>query len=146
MLFRVHKNTVRAWLRSGLEPVDNRRPVLILGRRLSGFLHARRKQARQRCQPGQFYCLRCRAPKNSVGRRAEYRPTTSSSGNLRGTCVDCGSRMCRRVSFQKIKAAAGDLQVTLPQAQPRIEDTACPSLNCDLVQEPDTYANAQSGK
>ena len=54
--------------------------------------------------------------------------------------------MCRRVSLQKLEAAAGDLQVTLPQARLRIEDTAYPSLNSDLVQEPETYANAQSGK
>ena len=146
MLFNVHKNTVRAWLTSGLQPVDNRRPILILGRRLSDFLHARRKQARQRCRPGQFYCMRCRAPKTSVGRRAEYQPTTSSAGNLRGICADCGTRMCRQVSLRNIEAVAGDLQVTLPQAQPRIEDNACPSPNSDLAQERDTYANAQSGK
>lgn len=146
MLFDVHKNTVHSWLKSGLQPVDNRRPILILGRQLAGFLHARRKQVRQRCRPGQFYCLRCRAPKTTTSGWAEYVPITSRSGNLRGTCSDCGTRLCRRVSFQKIKAAAGDLQVTLPQAQQRIEDNACPSPNSDLAQERDTYANAQSGK
>ena len=26
---RVHKNTVRNWMRNGLEPVDGKRPVLI---------------------------------------------------------------------------------------------------------------------
>ena len=146
MLFDVHKNTVRIWLKSGLETVDGRRPVLILGRTLSGFLYARRKDNRRRCQPGQFYCMRCRAPKTSTAGSAEYLPITSIFGNLRGTCSDCGTRMYRRVSLQKIPLLAGILQVALPQGQPRIEDTACPSLNCDLVQEPETYANAQSGK
>jgi hypothetical protein len=32
MLFRVHKNTVCTWLKSGLRPIDSRRPILILGR------------------------------------------------------------------------------------------------------------------
>ena len=146
ILFRVHKNTIRAWLKSGLETVDERRPVLILGRKLSGFLYARRKHNRQRCRPGQFYCMRCRAPKNSAARSAEYLPITSIFGNLRGACSDCGARMYRRVSLEKIPLLAGILQVALPQGQPRIEDNACPSLNCDLVQEPETYANAQSGK
>ena len=146
MLFRVHKNTVRAWLKSGLETVDERRPVLILGRNLSGFLYDRRKHNRQRCRPGQFYCMRCRAPKTSAARRAEYLAITSIFGNLRGTCSDCGTRMYRRVSLQKIPLLAGILQVALPQGQPRIADTACPSLNSDLVQERETYANAQSGK
>ena len=146
MLFQVHKNTVRAWLKTGLQPVDNRRPMLILGRQLSSFLHARRTQRRQRCRLGQFYCMRCRTPMTSAGRMAEYLPITSSSGNLRGTCSDCGSRMYRRVALQKLALVASVLQVALPQVEQRIEDTACPSLNCDLVQEPDTYANAQSGK
>ena len=146
MLFNLHKNTVRAWLRSGLQPVDNQRPILIQGRQLAGFLYARRMQTRQRCLPGQFYCLRCRAPKTSVDRKAEYRPTTSSSGNLKGTCADCGTRMCRRVSLEKLEAVAGDLQVTLSQAPLRIEDTSSLSLNSDLSHGPENHANAQSGK
>lgn len=135
MLFRVHKNTVRGWIKAGLQPIDNRRPILILGRLLSRFLHARRKYARQRCRPGQLYCVRCRAPKASATGMVEYLPIRSDSGNLRGICSDCGTRMYRRVSLQKLAAVAGDLQVTLPQAQQRIEDNACPSLNSDLAQE-----------
>lgn len=146
MLFRLHKNTVRGWLKSGLEPIDDRRPILVLGRRLSGFLHARRRQRRQRCGPGQFYCLRCRAPKDPASRKADYVPVTSTSGNLRGTCCDCGCCVYRRVALRKLAASVGNLEVQLPQAQERISDTADPSLNSDLTQERDTYANAQSGK
>jgi hypothetical protein len=90
--------------------------------------------------------MRCRAPKTSTAGRAEYLPVTLSSGNLRGACSDCSTRMYRRVSLRKIPLLAGVLQVALPQGRQRIEDTACASLNSDLVQEPDTYANAQSGK
>ena len=73
-------------------------------------------------------------------------PITPTSGNLKGTCPDCGSQMYRRVSLHKLAASVGHLEVQLPQAEQRIADTACPSLNSDLVQEPETYANAQSGK
>jgi DNA-directed RNA polymerase subunit RPC12/RpoP len=146
MVTKVHKNTVRGWLKSGLETIDTRRPTLVLGRKLSAFLHARRQFARQRCRPGQFYCLRCRAPKEPASRKADYVPITSTSGNLKGRCPDCGSRICRRVVLRKLAASAGDLQVQLPQAQQRIEDTSCPSLNSDLSHEADPYANAHSGK
>ena len=146
MVTKVHKNTVRGWLKSGLETVDARRPTLVLGRKLSAFLHARRQHARQRCKPGQFYRLRCRAPKEPASRKADYVPITSTSGNLKGKCPDCGSRICRRVSLRKLTALAGDLEVRLPQAQQRIEDTSSPSLNCDLSHEPEIYANAQPGK
>jgi hypothetical protein len=146
MLFNLHKNTVRNWLKAGLEPIDDRRPTLIQGRVLSAFLHARRRHARQRCKPGQFYCLRCRAPKDPASRKADYVPITSTSGNLRGSCPDCGSQICRCVSLRTLTASAGELEVQLPQAQQRIEDTPCPSLNSDLSHEAETHANAQSGK
>jgi len=146
MLFGRNKNTVRNWLKVGLQPVDNRRPILILGRELSRFLHARREHARQRCRPGQLYCVRCRAPKWSAAGLADYVPISSSFGNLRGRCCDCGTSMYRRVSWRKLTAVAGDLQVQLPQGQQRIEDIAAPSLNSNLSHEAETHANAQSGK
>jgi hypothetical protein len=142
MLFRVHKNTVRTWLKSGLQPIDSRRPILILGRQLASFLHARREYKRQRCRAGEFYCFRCRAPRTSAARRVGYLPITASSGNLSGTCFECGTRMYRRVSLRKLATAVGDLQLLLPQAQQRIEEGADPSLNCHLERE----ADAQPGE
>jgi hypothetical protein len=68
---------------------------------------------------------------------AQYLAITLRSGNLQSTCADCGTRMYRRVSLRKLTAAAGNLQVTLPQAQQRLMEGADPSLNCDLEQEPD---------
>ncbi len=116
---------------------DSRRPILILGRQLASFLHVRRERRRQRCRAGEFYCFRCRAPKNSAAGTAEYLPLAANSGNLRATCVDCGTRMYRRVSLHKLAAVAGDLQVTLPEAQQRLMECANPSVNCDLEREPD---------
>jgi hypothetical protein len=142
MLFRIHKNTVRTWLKSGLQPIDSRRPILILGRQLASFLHARREYMRQRCRPGQLYCFRCRAPRASAAQKADYLPITTSSGNLRAICSECGTRMYRRVSLRRLATAVGDLQVLLPQAQQRIVEGLEPSVNCDLERVPD----AQPGK
>jgi helix-turn-helix protein len=141
-LFGVHKNTVRDWLKAGLPKIDGRRPILILGRQLAGFLHIRRERRRQRCRAGEFYCFRCRAPKRAAAGTAEYLSVTARSGNLRATCVDCSTRMYRRVSLHKLVVGAGDLRVALPQAQQRIMEGTDPSANCDLEREPD----AQPGK
>jgi hypothetical protein len=146
MVTKVHKNTVRGWLASGLEAIDQQRPTLILGRKLLSFLDARRKRTKQRCKADELYCVRCRAPKTPAGRVADYQAITSSSGNLRGICPDCSTPMFRRVSLRKLATVAGDLQVQLPQAQQRIEDTASPSLNSDFSHEPEAHANTQSGK
>jgi len=136
-LYSVHKNTVRAWLKSGLQPVDERRPTLVLGRQLASFLHLRREHRRHRCRTGEFFCFRCRTPKGAAARAAEYLPLTASSGNLSARCAECGTRMYRRVSLHKLAGAAGNLQVTLPQARQRIVEGADPSVNCDLELEPD---------
>jgi hypothetical protein len=77
---------------------------------------------------------------------ANYLPITPNFGNLRGVCPDCSTPMFRRVSLQKLATVVGDLQVQLPQAQQRIEDTASPSLNNDFSHEPEAHANAQSRK
>jgi hypothetical protein len=120
MLLKVHKNTVGNWLKEGLPRIDGRRPILILGRELAGFLHARRQRRRQRCQAGEFYCFRCRAPRRSSAKTAEYLPVTPSSGNLMARCSYCSTRMYRRVALRKLLALAGNSQVALPQAQQRI--------------------------
>jgi len=136
-LFGAHKNTVRGWLKSGLEPIDQRRPLLIQGRQLAHFLDARRARRRQPCRPGEFYCFHCRMPKSAAAGKADYLQLAASSGNLTAKCIDCGTGMYRRVSLRKLAAAAGDLQVALPQAQQRIAECADPSLNCDLERAPD---------
>jgi excisionase family DNA binding protein len=138
-LFGAHKNTVRNWLKEGLPKVDDRRPILILGRQLASFVHARRQQRRQRCAAGELYCFKCRKPRRSVAGRADYLPTSSAAGNLRGICVDRGTRMYRRVSLRKLPAA---LRVALSQAQQRIVEGADPSVSCYLEQE----ADAQPGE
>jgi hypothetical protein len=131
-LFNVHKNTVRNWIRMGLATVDERRPTLVLGLDLARFLHARRSRTRQRCGPGQLYCVRCRAPKHPADRRADYLPITTSSGNLRSRCPDCHGVICRLVSLGQLTAVAGDLEVKGTQAQQRITDTSGPGLNSDF--------------
>ena len=86
-LLDVHKNTVRNWIKSGLPTVDERRPILILGRSLSTFLSTRRMRRRQPCQPDQLYCFRCQAPKRpATGGRLhpDHAGVGKPSGDLRG--------------------------------------------------------------
>jgi Homeodomain-like domain len=121
-LFGLHKNTVRHWLKQGLVGIDDRRPMLILGRELSLFLHERRQKAKQVCGPGRIYCIACRAPKPPAGKMAECIPAGPRAGNLRGICPDCDRLIYRRVNLAKIDAVRGDLEVTFTRPQPRIRD------------------------
>lgn len=71
-LFSVHKNTVCAWLRQGLAPIDDQRPILVWREELSRFLADRRARTKKACGPGRIYCLPCRAPKAPAGKMADW--------------------------------------------------------------------------
>lgn len=133
-LFEIHKNTVRNWLRDGLQSIDERRPILVLGKELARFLTKRRARTKQKCGPGQIYCLPCRAPKAPAGNVADCIATNATMGNLCGICPDCGRMIYRRVNPQKLDAVRGDLDVTVALAPSRIEGTTDPSVNCDFRQ------------
>lgn len=115
-LFGIHKNTVRAWVKAGLPTCDGKRPILILGRELAGYLKARRTKNKRPCQPGEFYCLSCRAPKQPAGDMADYLPITERMGNLEGICPDCGAMIYRRASLAKLDQIRGKLDITFREA------------------------------
>jgi hypothetical protein len=50
-MFGVHRNTVREWVKRGLPTIDQKRPMLILGRDLIEFLQQRRLRNKRTCQP-----------------------------------------------------------------------------------------------
>jgi hypothetical protein len=132
-LFRVHKNTVRAWIKAGLPIIDDKRPALIQGLDLREFIQARRSKNRQTCPPGHIYCVRCRAPKAPGCDMAEYIPLTDATGNLRGICPDCGILIHRRVNKAKIDLIRGQLDITMQEAESHISGLTSPTVNCDFV-------------
>ena len=131
-LFGVHRNTVREWVKRGLPTIDRERPMLILGRDLAAFLQARRVKNKRTCQPGEIYCVRCRLPRNPAGAMVDYQPVTATLGNLIGICPCCESMMYRSVNPTKLEQVRGQLDITLPQALPHIDESAEPSVNSDL--------------
>lgn len=133
-LFSAHKNTVRQWIKSGLKTLDRRRPLLVHGSELSAFLRDRKQKNKRPCQPGEFYCLRCRAPKQPDGDMADYLPITERLGNLEGICPDCGAMIYRRTSLAKLTQIRGNLDITFREARGQISEREEPSLNSDISQ------------
>ena len=131
-LFGVHRNTVRAWVKRGLPTSDDRRPMLILGRDLVAFLQAQRAKNKRTCQPGEIYCVRCRAPKAPAGAMADYEALTETQGNLIAICPDCETIIYRRVSLAKLAQIRGKLEITFPQALRHISESVQPSVNSDF--------------
>lgn len=131
-LFGVHRNTVRAWVKRGLPTSDDRRPMLILGRDLVAFLQAQRAKNKRTCQPGEIYCVRCRAPKAPAGDMADYEALTEAQGNLVAICPDCETVIYRRISLARLGQIRGNLDITFPQALRHIGESAPPSVSSDF--------------
>lgn len=131
-LYDVFKGTVRAWIKTGLPTLNDKRPMLILGRDLVAFHQARRTKNKQQCKPGEIYCVRCRAPKKPAGDMADYQIITDKIGNLEAICPDCDKIMNRRVNISKLEQIRGKMNITLPQALEHIIDSNQPSVNSDL--------------
>jgi hypothetical protein len=131
-LFGTHKNTVRAWVKAGLPTCDGKRPILILGRELAGYLKARRTKNKRPCQPGEIYCVRCRAPKKPAGDVAEYQPITATLGNLMGICPDCEAMIFQRASFEKLALIRPKLNVTIVQARRGLNESNSLTVNSDF--------------
>jgi len=134
-LLDIHKNTVREWLRRGLPALNDRRPLLILGRDLVDFLNARRRANKRPCRPGEIYCVRCRQPQTPAGSEARYVPLNETGGNLIGICPACSTIMYRRIGAARLLHEATILTICLPLAPEHIGERCKPSVNCDSKQE-----------
>jgi Helix-turn-helix domain len=119
-----HKNTVRAWFKQGLRPIDGRRPTLIHGLELARFLQKRRMNGKRPCPPGHMYCFKCRLPKQPAAGMVDCLPISDTSGNLRALCPDCGRFMHRRASFAKLSDVGAGLDIVFPQAVSRLRESA----------------------
>ena len=128
-LFGIHRQTVRRWIKGGLPTIDDRRPMLILGSDLVIFLGNRRQKKKQKCKPGEIYCVRFRLPKSPAGGMADYEPQTATLGNLIGLCPDCDSLIYRRVNVTRLDELRSILSITILEAVEHINEIYKPSVN-----------------
>jgi excisionase family DNA binding protein len=130
-LLGAHKHTVSRWIaRGGLPTTDARRPRLIHGEDLRAFLRARHPP-KQPCRNGEFYCLRCRAPKRPALGMADYIPRTATRGMLRGLCPTCERLIYRAASVRSIENLDG-LDVAFPNAEQPLVDSFAALSNVDF--------------
>jgi excisionase family DNA binding protein len=129
-----HKHTVSRWIAAGLPTTDDKRPLLIHGEDLRAFLKARVPH-KQKCRPGEFYCLRCRAPRGPAGEMVDYIPKTASRGLLCGICPTCATLIYRATMLRAIVQNGGGLDVAFPLAEQRIDDPSSPFSNVDSKQD-----------
>ena len=142
-LLDVHRHTVRSWIKAGLQVIDARRPVLILGSQLQSFHRKRRDQNKRPCAPGEIYCMRCREPRKPLDQQATFHPLTATNGDLIGRCPACDCRMFRRVNLSKLDLVKGDLVITSTEGQEHISESSSLSANRDFRKDSADHGNPQ---
>jgi hypothetical protein len=131
VLYGCHRNTVRSWLQLGLEPVDEKRPVLVRGNVLNAFHAARRATGKRPCGPAEIYCAPCHRPQRPSGDLVEIEPINAKVWKVTGICPSCNRMISQRVGVARLThfRALDQLSVTEPPA--RIGDVFAPCVSCD---------------
>jgi hypothetical protein len=131
-LLNLHKNSVRAWVKTGLPTCDGKRPMLILGSELAAYLKARRTKNKRPCRPGEMYCVRCRLPRFPAGGMVDYTPESETNGRLEAICPVCDCIMNRWMSLAKWEQICAKIEVTNTEASEQVSDRTQPALNSDF--------------
>lgn len=95
--------TVRSWVKSGLPLMKSRRPFLILGEALRGFLQDRQSGAKVKLEPGQLYCFTCKTGRTPAGLMVDCILQTAKTARLIGLCEVCGGTCNQMVSRAMIE-------------------------------------------
>jgi hypothetical protein len=133
-LFGIHPNSVRHWLKGGLKPIDDRRPVLVHGSTLKTYLSEKQEAKRQKCGPGEFYCFRCRAPRKPWANMADAAPHTEKIIKLTALCSVCETKMHRTIRRADLPKFAALIEIR-EMASERLTDRPKANDNCDFEEE-----------
>ncbi|EKO3415607.1 helix-turn-helix domain-containing protein [Vibrio fluvialis] len=126
--YKVHKKTVRNWIRNGLPVIDEMRPLLILGTDLRWFLQQQRDGKKHQCKEGEVYCLKCRAPRKPKPETAKFVQPENGTGRMFARCSECDSKVNRFFSWRQLEAIQQEFKVE------RAESTK--THNCEGLPSP----------
>lgn len=134
MLYSVHKNTVRLWIKDGLPTIDQRRPILVAGSDLRSYWQNKRTSRKRKCQPFEMYCVRCRIPQRPAENMADYEPLNAHKGRLIGLCPDCDGIINKFVKSDRLGEVRGYLDITHTKQLKHISESDTPLVNSDFNQ------------
>jgi excisionase family DNA binding protein len=131
----VCKATVRRWIKvKDLPVLDDRRPLLLLGRDLIGFGKTQRRP-KQKCGLDQAYCFSCRTPKNAAFGQMEIIQANSKTANVRMQCQTCMSLMHKRFAWRDLSQISPFARLSASQAHRHLIEINAPCLNVHFKRE-----------
>lgn len=134
-LFRLHKNAVLRWLKEELQADTTQRPYLVRGDELIRFLNDRQKSKKQKCAPTEFFCFKCRAPRNAYEGIADLKAESPRAFRVKVICAVCGTPMSKIQGIQNLSKIEACFHVQQREGWHLIEGTNT-SVNSDKRQQP----------
>lgn len=110
-LFRIHRGTVRQWIKEGLPIIDNRKPYLVLGSDLKEFIKKRQGNRKTRCNANELYCCKCRKPQTSWNNLVDLKILNERRFLIMGICIQCNTRTNKLSSLKKLDDIKGIFDV-----------------------------------
>jgi hypothetical protein len=130
-LFGVHKNAVLRWLREGLRANRDKRPFLIRGDELIRFLTERRRGRKRKCSIAEFFCFRCRAPREARRRMVAIAPMSLTLVRVNAHCAVCGTPVNKVQGIRNLNKIQDNFEVQ-QLAERHLIESADASVNSDL--------------
>lgn len=130
-LFRKHPNTIRNWIKDGLNPVDRARSILIRGRDIRGYLEGKRASGKSKCPPGTIYCFTCKAPKPPAAGMVDFTPGPGGGGIITALCPNCQTVLKQIVSETRLRAFRLNGDLTIRAVLRRLPGLELPGDDCD---------------
>ena len=110
-----HRNTILRWIRDGkLVPNDKSKPFLIHGKTIREFID-RKKPKKQNCALDEWFCFRCKQPRNAALGEAEIIDANAKTCNVRALCYDCTAVVHKRFSLNAIGTLRQIVSLSAPQ-------------------------------
>lgn len=129
-LFKIHKNAPLRWLKEGLQVNGDGRPYLIRGDELIRFLKARQQSKKQHCKPNEFFCFKCRVPREAYLNIADINIESPHRFRVKALCAVCATNVSKVQNIQKLAEIRTRFHVQQLEGQHLIERDE-PSMSSD---------------
>lgn len=127
--------TVRFWIRQGLPTLPDGKPILIPGDTLKSWLKSRRAARKQKCQPNELYCCRCRCPRKAKIGSVVITLRNAKTVAIRAFCGTCDAKMNKGGSLTRLSEIQAAFGLNTP-AQVNLEVCETPAVNHHSEKEP----------
>ncbi len=109
----VSKGTVYAWMKEGLEAVDDKSPYIFHGSTLRAFLKKRQDDRKWQCRVDEMPCFKCQQPRRPFKGKVLLQTSKGRKPNLVGRCTVCNSKMNKTINLKNLKEIEASFKLEL---------------------------------